>query len=44
MIAGMNLYIGLSRCVATGRGLRGRTEGRAGTSNSAAERRDGLFS
>ena len=26
-----------------GRGLRGRTDGRAGTSNPAAERRDGLF-
>jgi len=28
--------------VATGRGLRGRTDGRAGTSNPAAERRDGV--
>ena len=26
-----------------GRGLRGRTDGRAGTGNPAAERRDGLF-
>ena len=36
---GGQVKIAMSR---QGRGSRGRTDGRAGTSNSAAERRDGL--
>jgi len=33
-VAVYNIIIGLSRCVAMGRGLRGRTDGRAGTSKA----------